>query len=783
MKDKFYLLISFWNINDQERKKELLFCLKKNIENHYIEKIYIFWEKEPDLKNSLFINKKIENINFFDYPTYNKFIDYANLKLSGKKIIIANSDIFFDNSLKLLLNYNLTNKVLALTRYNLEKYIANNGGVWERSSNSQDAWIFQSPLNFDKNKFPVIKLGYFGCDVWFAYELEKIGKIVLNPSEDIKTWHVHKNCKVISNPIEQLCKTAEFYTNGWVKTVLNKIPLVIKAIDSTCENGFFIFSDVDVQFFSPIQEEIRKILAKNPRTDIFFQQDAVRDLSGIPYFCTGFFVCRANLRTRRFWQLVGKRMESENKGDQECVNYLWKNNCISGLKLDFLPLNFWASNSGIANPKIWDLGDNLEVLPNALMHHANWTVGVANKIKQLNYVREKIKQEQININRITNKNFKQKLPGSCWGITTFYNLSDYKIKYKNYKIFRENSKKQGLKLLAVEITFNKKPFELKKSDAEIIIQIRASKKNIMWQKEALLNIGLKNLPKDCDKIAWLDCDVVFENNNWVKETSKLLEKYCVVQPFSLVVILDKNKSSKDVNISNIKFGVISENTKRHSFVYLKNLFDNRIGHPGFAWAGRREIFDKIKFYDKFILASGDTFMAYAFYSQKSTMSITQNTNMQIEDFSSWQEKCFNLVAGNVFYTNGVVFHLWHGKTKNRRYEEIRFILKENNFNPLKDVIKDHQGLLQWSCDKRNLIKNTKKYFYLRNEDDCFYLRDIFDIFFIFTSGFSFQNIINIINIKKDRFFGRIGRIIKSLSPNLYNFLVRKKPKWAEPLDM
>jgi len=91
--------------------------------------------------------------------------------------------------------------------------------------------------------------------------------------------------------------------------------------------------------------------------------------------------------------------------------------------------------------------------------------------------------------------------------------------------------------------------------------------------------------------------------------------------------------------------------------------------------------------------------------------------------------------------------------------------------------------LQWSCDKRNLIKNTKKYFYLRNEDDCFYLRDIFDIFFIFTSGFSFQNIINIINIKKDRFFGRIGRIIKSLSPNLYNFLVRKKPKWAEPLDM
>ena len=107
----------------------------------------------------------------------------------------------------------------------------------------------------------------------------------------------------------------------------------------------------------------------------------------------------------------------------------------------------------------------------------------------------------------------KELLGSFWGITVFFNPAGYKNKYENYRIFRDSLKRQGLKLLAVELSFGDR-FELKSTDADLLIQIKGDSRNIMWQKERMLNIGLDKLPKDCDKIAWLDCDVIFKNNNF-----------------------------------------------------------------------------------------------------------------------------------------------------------------------------------------------------------------------------------------------------------------------------
>ena len=137
----------------------------------------------------------------------------------------------------------------------------------------------------------------------------------------------------------------------------------------------------------------------------------------------------------------------------------------------------------------------------------------------------------------------QSLPGSFWGMTTFFNPTGCKNKLENYKKFRESSKKQGLNLLTVELAFNGQPFELAKDDAEMLVQVRSN--SIMWQKERLLNIGLKHLPEDCDKVAWIDCDLIFKNDNWVKEASNLLEKYAAVQLFSFLVSLPKEGEKAD----------------------------------------------------------------------------------------------------------------------------------------------------------------------------------------------------------------------------------------------
>jgi hypothetical protein len=73
-------------------------------------------------------------------------------------------------------------------------------------------------------------------------------------------------------------------------------------------------------------------------------------------------------------------------------------------------------------------------------------------------------------------------------------------------------------------------FELTKSDADILIQLRGG--DILWQKERLLNIALQHLPNTCRKLALVDCDVIFELDDFCERVSGLLDRFKLVQMFS-----------------------------------------------------------------------------------------------------------------------------------------------------------------------------------------------------------------------------------------------------------
>jgi hypothetical protein len=84
-------------------------------------------------------------------------------------------------------------------------------------------------------------------------------------------------------------------------------------------------------------------------------------------------------------------------------------------------------------------------------------------------------------------------------------------------------------LLTVELAFGDNPFELRAGDAEKIVKIRGG--DVMWQKERLLNIAVEHLPPECEYVAWLDCDLIFDDADWAEKTQAALQKYVVVQPF------------------------------------------------------------------------------------------------------------------------------------------------------------------------------------------------------------------------------------------------------------
>jgi hypothetical protein len=116
-------------------------------------------------------------------------------------------------------------------------------------------------------------------------------------------------------------------------------------------------------------------------------------------------------------------------------------------------------------------------------------------------------------------------PGNLWAITCYFNPAGYKRRIENYHLFRQCLM---VPLVTVELSFDGN-FQLRREDAEVLVQIHGG--DVMWQKERLLNLALKWVPNACDKIAWLDCDVVFGSDDWVDRASQALDEFPLLPLF------------------------------------------------------------------------------------------------------------------------------------------------------------------------------------------------------------------------------------------------------------
>ena len=65
---------------------------------------------------------------------------------------------------------------------------------------------------------------------------------------------------------------------------------------------------------------------------------------------------------------------------------------------------------------------------------------------------------------------------------------------------------------------------------------------------------------------------------------------------------------------------------------------------------------------------------------------------------------------------GTVDHAFHGTKVNRRYVERWGILKRHGYDPLADIKRDWQGLLQLTGNKPKLRDDLRIYFRQRDED-------------------------------------------------------------------
>src|SRR5271163_604284 len=104
-----------------------------------------------------------------------------------------------------------------------------------------------------------------------------------------------------------------------------------------------------------------------------------------------------------------------------------------------------------------------------------------------------------------------------WAVSSYFNPLARRSRLENYRTFR---KYLQAPLAAVELSFTGH-FDLQPADADILVQLAGS--DVLWQKERLTNVAVRKLPADCDTVAWLDCDVVFDAPDWPERARLALE--------------------------------------------------------------------------------------------------------------------------------------------------------------------------------------------------------------------------------------------------------------------
>jgi len=183
---KINLFINFYLDKNLFRQAELDFSLNSNIKNKLINVIFIFGD---DLAISYCKeNFKIDKLSFFtkeERPTYNDYFSVMD-NYPHRINILANSDIYFDNTLLLIKEQPfIKTNCFALSRWD---YV--NGEIKHYDEKcSQDCWVFFG--NMVKIKDADFSLGILGCDNRISYLLKKSNYIVTNPSKSIRCIHFH----------------------------------------------------------------------------------------------------------------------------------------------------------------------------------------------------------------------------------------------------------------------------------------------------------------------------------------------------------------------------------------------------------------------------------------------------------------------------------------------------------------------------------------------------------------------------------------------------------------
>ncbi len=199
----FVLITMLYNEENSTRIQEYKTCFEYNKNHPLIEKIHVLYDTTRDIPGIKSIIKQyLEHQNcqislIERRPSYKEIIEFANAQYPDSYVIIANGDIFFNDTLFKLTHYEQWKSVFfALTRWNVQDdnttLLLEGFGPYMPNPMSADCWIFKTPFSAPLDSGSIY-LGSEGCDNKLANVMQKAGYVVKNPCLSLQTCHLHQS--------------------------------------------------------------------------------------------------------------------------------------------------------------------------------------------------------------------------------------------------------------------------------------------------------------------------------------------------------------------------------------------------------------------------------------------------------------------------------------------------------------------------------------------------------------------------------------------------------------
>jgi hypothetical protein len=301
-----------------------------------------------------------------------------------------------------------------------------------------------------------------------------------------------------------------------------------------------------------------------------------------------------------------------------------------------------------------------------------------------------------------------------WAITVYFNPMQYQRRRANYRVFRRHL---HVPLVAIELAYGP-DFDLGDEDADILVQLRG--RDVLWQKERLLNVALGALPAGCRKVLVVDCDVVFESEDWLSATRLLLDRFPLVQPFSHLHRMPPDWAPPQARVES------TDLLRSPALLLAAGMpLTTCLGTPaeqlkcstGSAWAAQADLLQRHGFYDACIIGGGDSAFVRAAYGCFDEAMRLQHMNApRRQHYLNWARPFHDAIRGSVAFVDGNLLHIWHGRPQDRRYRNRVERLEPFEFDPFTDIALDDNGAWRWSSDKPAMHEYVRGYFAARKED-------------------------------------------------------------------